>query len=64
MKQQDANNQSIMNENLPAQNGQELLAAMLNDLPVNEAQQAEVKGGPYPGAANIIRFNTSTPGTV
>ena len=45
MKQPNVNNQSSVNETLHAQNGQELPASILNDLPVNEAQQAEVKGG-------------------
>ena len=45
MKQLDANNQSIIAETLPAQSGQALATTTLNDLPVNEAQAAEVKGG-------------------
>lgn len=46
MKRQDENNQSIINTTLFAQKGQAQTANTLNDLPVNEAQAAEVKGGP------------------
>ena len=45
MKLQDTNNQSGIIENLHAQNGQALEAIMLNDLPINEAQAAEIKAG-------------------
>lgn len=45
MKQPEANNQSGISENLHAQTGQAPEAAALNDLPVNEAQAAEIKAG-------------------
>lgn len=45
MKQPNVKNPSSVNETLHEQNGQALSANLLNDLPVNEARQAEVKGG-------------------
>jgi hypothetical protein len=48
MKQLDANNQSGISENLHAQCGQALATTTLNDLPVNEAQADDVKGGSVP----------------
>jgi hypothetical protein len=46
MKQQNANNQSDKRTNQHAQTVQALETNRLHDLPVNEAQQAAIKGGP------------------
>lgn len=57
MKQLDENHQSDITETLPVPNGPALAHTALNDLPVNEAQAAEVKGGIVGGSnANIANY--------
>ena len=41
----------------------ETQVAKIDDLPVSQAEQDEVKGGPVLGAATLVRFNTATPST-
>jgi hypothetical protein len=45
MEQPNVNNQSSVNETPLAQNGQELPARLLNDLPLTDAQAEAAKAG-------------------